>query len=40
MQIADALIGATATVHGRTLLTANDRQYRAVREIRIKRFRP
>ena len=40
LQIADALIGATATVHGRTLLTANDRHYRAVKDISIKRFRP
>ncbi len=39
LQIADAMIGATAIVHGRTLLTANDRHYRAVKDIRIKRFR-
>ena len=40
MELADALISATATVHGETLLTANDRHYRMIKELAIERFRP
>jgi hypothetical protein len=40
MQIADALIGATAASHGMPLLTGNDKHYKVVKEISLKKFRP
>ena len=40
LQIADALIGATAIVNAMPLLTANDKQYKIIKEIDIKAFRP
>ena len=40
MQLADALIGSTAINYGLPLLTANDRHYRIMKGILIKRFRP
>jgi hypothetical protein len=40
LQLADALIGATAVSHGTSLLTGNARQYKIVKEIEISRFRP
>jgi len=40
MQLADALIGATCHTYGLTLCTANDKHYRAMREIEIRVFRP
>ncbi len=40
LQLADALIGATAIVHGLPILTANDKHYRILKDIRIKTFRP
>ncbi len=40
MQLADALIAATATTHGLTLLTANDKHYRIVQELDLTLFRP
>ncbi|RME58590.1 VapC toxin family PIN domain ribonuclease, partial [Candidatus Parcubacteria bacterium] len=40
MQLADALIGATAVVHGLPLLTGNDKHYRAMKDVQIQRFRP
>ena len=39
MQLADALIGATATQHGLTLITANDKHYRVIRGLDISIFR-
>ncbi len=39
MQLADSLIGATATAYGMTLITANDKHYRVIKEIEIKIFR-
>lgn len=39
LQLADALIGATAVVHGIPLLTGNDKHYKIMKEIQIKRFR-
>ncbi len=39
MQLADALIGATATQHGLTLITANDTHYRVIRGLDISIFR-
>ena len=40
MQLADALIGATAIAHGLPLLTCNDKHYKIMKGIQIKRFRP
>lgn len=40
MQLADALIGATATMYGMTLITANDKHYKIIKELEIKVFRP
>jgi len=40
LQLADALIGATATTYGLPLLTANEKHYRAIRELQIQRFVP
>ena len=40
MQIADALIGATAASYGVPLSTGNDKYYKVVKEIALKKFRP
>jgi hypothetical protein len=40
LQLADALIGATAVSHGIALLTGNAMHYKIVKEIEISRFRP
>jgi len=40
MQLADALIGATAVVHGLPLLTGNEKHYRTMKDVQIQRFRP
>jgi hypothetical protein len=40
MRIADALIGATAASYGMPLLTGNDKHYKVVKEIALKKFRP
>lgn len=40
MQLADALIASTAGYLGAELLTANDKHYRHVKDIKIKKFRP
>jgi predicted nucleic acid-binding protein len=40
MQLADALVGATAISYGLPLLTGNDKYYRIMKEIQLKRFRP
>ena len=39
IQIADALIGATAVSYGVSLLTGNDKHYKVVKEISLKKFR-
>ncbi len=39
MQLADALIGSTAIVHGLPLLTGNDKHYKTMKGLLIKRFR-
>jgi len=36
MQLADALIGATAIVYGIPVLTGNDKHYKAITNIQIK----
>jgi predicted nucleic acid-binding protein len=40
MQLADALIGATAITYGSTILTANDKHYKILNDLQIKKFRP
>jgi len=40
MQLADALVGSTAIAHGLALLTGNDKHYRIMKSIQIKKFRP
>jgi predicted nucleic acid-binding protein len=40
IQLADALIGATAISHGLPILTGNDKHYKIMKEIQIKKFRP
>ena len=40
MELADSLIGATCTRHGLTLVTANDKHYRILKDLDIKIFRP
>ena len=40
LTFSDALIVSTAIVHGETLLTANDRHYRVIKEVDLKVFRP
>ncbi len=39
MQLADALIGATAINYGLSLLTGNDKHYKIMQGIQLKRFR-
>jgi len=40
MQLADALIGATAIFCGEPILTANERHYKVLKDLEIKRFTP
>ena len=40
IQLADALIGATAIAYGFPILTANDRHYKVMKDIQIKKFKP
>ena len=40
IHLADALIGATAIDYGLPLLTGNDKHYRVIKGVKIKRFRP
>jgi len=40
IQLADALIGATAISYGLPILTGNDKHYKILKDIRIKKFRP
>ena len=40
MQIADALIAATAVSYGVSILTGNDKHYKIVKEVSLKKFRP
>ena len=40
VEIADALIGASAIAHGLPLLTGNDKHYLALAGIQIRKFRP
>jgi predicted nucleic acid-binding protein len=36
----DALIGATALAYGLPILTGNDRHYKILKGVQIKKFRP
>ena len=40
MQLADAIIGATAIAYGNPVLTGNDKHYKILKDLKIKRFRP
>lgn len=40
MSMADALIAATAVEANQALLSGNDRHYKPIKELEIKRFRP
>jgi len=40
MQLADALIGATAISHGLSIFTGNDKHYKILKDVQIKKFRP
>jgi predicted nucleic acid-binding protein len=40
MELADAIIAATAMEYHETLLTANDKHYKFIPNIQIDRFRP
>ena len=40
MQLADALIGATAIAHGFPILTGNDKHYKVMKDLEIKKFVP
>lgn len=39
MQLADALIGSTAVAYGLPLLTGNDKHYKIMKDVQIKKFR-
>jgi predicted nucleic acid-binding protein len=40
LELADSLIGATCKTYGTTLITANDKHYRVIKDIDIQIFRP
>jgi predicted nucleic acid-binding protein len=40
LEIVDALIASTALVNGLTILTGNDKHYRIIKELRVKKFNP
>jgi predicted nucleic acid-binding protein len=40
LRVADALIAATALVHGLYLATANERHYRSIRGLKLKIYHP
>ena len=40
IQLADALIGATAVAYGLPILTSNDKHYKILKDIQIKKFQP
>lgn len=40
IQLADALIGATAISHGFPILTGYDKHYKILKDLQIKKFRP
>jgi predicted nucleic acid-binding protein len=40
IQLPDALIGATAVTYGLPILTGNDKHYKILKDMQIKKFRP
>jgi len=40
IQLADALIGATAIAYGLPILTGNDKHYKIMKDLQLKKFRP
>jgi hypothetical protein len=38
--LADAFIGATAVAYGLPLLTANEKHYKPLKDVRVKKFNP
>jgi predicted nucleic acid-binding protein len=40
IQLADALIGASAIVHSLPILTGNDKHYKVMADVKIKKFTP
>lgn len=40
VQLADALIGATAITYGLPLITGNDKHYKIMKDIQLKKFIP
>ena len=40
LQLSDALIGATAVAYGLPILTGNDKHYKIIKDIQIKKYRP
>ena len=40
LELADALIATTALINGLPLITGNDKHFRIIKELKIKRFRP
>jgi predicted nucleic acid-binding protein len=40
IQLADALIGASAIVYNLPILTGNDKHYKAMGDVKIKKFNP
>ena len=40
VQLVDALISATAAVHGLTILIGNDKHYKIIKEVEVTKFRP
>jgi predicted nucleic acid-binding protein len=40
IQLADSLIGATAIAYGLPILTGNDKHYKILKNVQLKKFRP
>ena len=40
MELADSLIGSTCTKYGLTLITANDKHYKVLKDLEMEIFRP
>ncbi len=40
IQLADALIGATAIAYGLPILTGNDKHYKILNDLQLRKFRP
>lgn len=40
IQLADALIGSTAIFYGLPILTGNDKHYKILKDLQVKKFRP